>query len=599
MDGLSQVWHRRKNVQASTNKSQEKLENMMVWVAFFRANIEIFIEDYFGFKLKTFQKIVLHLMDQYPLFMLVASRGLGKSFLSGLYSCARCVLYPNTRVVIVAGSKIQASLIITQTINTEIRKLCQQYDNDNLFREIKKINTGIDDFSILFHNGSRIDVIAGTDRARGMRANLIIYDEFRLIPDDVINRVIKPFLNYVRMAGFREKPEYKCRLKDFEEENKEIFISSAYFKAHPMFDRFMDFVKRMYDQDMSGDVFVAGLSYKTSLRENMLTEKRIESIRNEATFTEIDWHMEFENLFYGLSENAFFAYDDIKKNRNLQKPTYSVELLDKIGATRKGKTKKGKNEIRIMGYDVALLGDRNKKDDNDNSALTYLRVLPEGSSFRRQLVDIKTFSGLTSTEQAKLMKRYFYEHEIDYIALDVRGNSISVYDQLIKVTYDEELDKEYPAWSAYNDEEFKKRAPKDAVPVIFAYNGTSERNHNMANWLRDTLQRGRMELLTPSNQAIDFLNAHYGYDTKDVMVKQEMLSPFVETEMLVNEMLNLEYELRSGFIRLFEKSHRRKDRYVSFGMANYLSRVLEQQYYRKGKKSEMKDFCKVFGGKRR
>jgi hypothetical protein len=108
-----------------------------------------------------------------------------------------------------------------------------------------------------------------------------------------------------------------------------------------------------------------------------------------------------------------------------------------------------------------------------------------------------------------------------------------------------------------------------------------------------------MELLTPSNQAIDFLNAHYGYDTKDVMVKQEMLSPFVETEMLVNEMLNLEYELRSGFIRLFEKSHRRKDRYVSFGMANYLSRVLEQQYYRKGKKSEMKDFCKVFGGKRR
>ena len=252
-----------------------------------------------------------------------------------------------------------------------------------------------------------------------------------------------------------------------------------------------------------------------------------------------------------------------------------------------------------MGYDVALLGDRNKKDDNDNSALTYLRVLPEGSSFRRQLVDIKTFSGLTSTEQAKLMKRYFYEHEIDYVSLDVRGNSISVYDQLIKVTYDEELDKEYPAWSAYNDDEFKKRAPKDAIPVIFAYNGTSERNHNMANWLRDTLQRGRMELLTPSNQAIDFLNAHYGYDTKDVMVKQEMLSPFVETEMMVNEMLNLEYELRSGFIRLFEKSHRRKDRYVSFGMANYLSRVLEQQYYRKGKKTDMKDFCKVFGGKRR
>lgn len=568
------------------NKADKKKRNLYLWIALYRANMEIFIEHYLGIKLFTFQKILIHLMDKYPYFMFIATRGIGKSWITAVYACARCILYPNQLVVIAAGSKKQAALIVTHKIGLEL-----QNASPNLKKEIKKINTSAQETYVEFHNGSRIDVIAATDKARGYRANLIIYDEFRLIEDDVINKIIRPFKNHTRNVGFRHKPEYAGR-QDLIEMNKEVFLSSAYFKSHPMYKRFMS-----YTEDMcSGDPYkgVVGLSYTTPIEHGMLKQEEIDTVKNDETFTEIDWVIEYEALFYGLSENAFFSYEHIANNRTLQKPVYPAELLDVIGVSKKDRPKKSSTEIRIMGYDVALMGTKNGKDNNDNAVLTNLRCIPEATSFRRQLVDVKAYSGLTSTEQAKNIKRYFYENEMDYIVLDCRGNGMAVYDELIKITYDDVTDKEFPAWAAYNDDDLKARAPKDALPLIYAFHGTSEINHKMATHVRDLLQRGRIELLEPMEKAIDFLNDKYGYDTKDTSIRQQLSKPYVETEMLGIEMMNLEYELKNGYIRVYESHSGRKDRYVSFGMANYLARQLESDHYKKGKKADVSKFCKVY-----
>ena len=120
--------------------------------------------------------------------------------------------------------------------------------------------------------------------------------------------------------------------------------------------------------------------------------------------------------------------------------------------------------------------------------------------------------------------------------------------------------------------------------------------HNMATHLRDLLQRKRVELLEPSDKAIDFLNEVYGYDAKDMNIRQELLMPYVETELLSIEMMNLEFEVRGGFIRVFEQRSGRKDRYVSFAMANFLARQLELKHYRKDKKQDISKFFKVHKG---
>lgn len=575
-----------KDSESVKNNADKKKKNLYNWIALYRANIEIFIEHYLGIKLFTFQKILIHLMDKYPYFMFIATRGIGKSWLTAVYACARCVLYPNQLVVIAAGSKKQAALIVTHKIGLELINA-----SPNLRKEIKKINTSAQETYVEFWNGSRIDVIAATDKARGYRANLIIYDEFRLIEDDVINKIIRPFKNHTRNVGFRHKPEYAGR-QDLIEMNKEVFLSSAYFKSHPMYHRFMS-----YTEDMcNGDPYkaVVGLSYATPIEHGMLKQEEIDTVKADETFTDIDFIIEYEALFYGLSENAFFSYEDIAKNRVLQKPVYPTELLDLIGVNKKDRIKKSNTEIRIMGYDVALMGTKNGKDNNDNAVLTNLRCIPEAKSFRRQVVDVRAYSGLTSTEQAKNIKRYFYENEMDYLVLDCQGNGMAVYDELIKVTYDDKTDKEYPAWSAFNDDDLKNRAPRDAVPLIYGFKATAKSNHEMANSLRDLLQNKRIELLEPMEKAIDFLNDVYGYDAKDVSIRQRLAKPFVETEMLGIEMMNLEYELKGGYIRVYEHHSARKDRYVSLGMANFLARQLETDHYKKGKRTNASDFCKVY-----
>lgn len=589
LNNLEKIRKRQKVAQKSEDvvksKSEKKKRNLYNWVALYRANIEIFIDHYLGIKLFTFQKILIHLMDKYPYFMFIATRGIGKSWITAVYACARCILYPNQLVVIAAGSKKQAALIVTHKIGLELINA-----SPNLKKEIKKINTSAQETYVEFWNGSRIDVIAATDKARGYRANLIIYDEFRLIEDDVINKIIRPFKNHTRSVGFRHKPEYAGR-QDLIEMNKEVFLSSAYFKSHPMFKRFMS-----YTEDMcSGDPYkaVIGLSYHTPVHHGMLKQEEIDNVKNDETTTEIDWIIEYEALFYGLSENAFFSYEHIANNRTLKKPVYPTDLLDVLGVSKKDRAKKTSSEIRIMGYDVALMGTKNGKDNNDNAVLTHLRCIPEATSFHRQLVDIKAYSGLTSTEQAKNIKRYFYENEMDYIVLDCRGNGMAVFDELIKVTYDDVTDKEYPAWTAFNDDDLKARAAKDALPLIYAFHGTSEINHKMATHVRDLLQRGRVELLEPMEKAIDFLNEKYGYDATDPSVRQRLSKPYIETEMLGIEMMNLEYELKNGYIRVYETHSGRKDRYVSFGMANYLARQLEVDHYKKGKKADVTKFMQV------
>ena len=72
--------------------------------------------------------------------------------------------------------------------------------------------------------------------------------------------------------------------------------------------------------------------------------------------------------------------------------------------------------------------------------------------------------------------------------------------------------------------------------------------------------------------------------------------PYVETELLSIEMMNLEFEVRGGFIRVFEQRSGRKDRYVSFAMANFLARQLELKHNRKDKKQDISKFFKVHKG---
>lgn len=141
--------------------SEERKKRLISWITFYRLNVHRFIQHYFGVKLFPYQILWVWAMGVKDSFFSVASRSVAKSWLIGLYATARCVLYPNSSVIIVSSTMAQAAVII----NEKIKSLYNDYPN--IQREISGITSGLNKHEVNFHNGSTIKVVASKDSARG------------------------------------------------------------------------------------------------------------------------------------------------------------------------------------------------------------------------------------------------------------------------------------------------------------------------------------------------------------------------------------------------------------------------------------------------
>jgi hypothetical protein len=569
--GIKDIYKQPKNVnniKEIKSKNERLIEGFKLWTSFYRENIHRFAEDYLGLKLHLFQKILLYLMNYISFFMYIAARGQGKSYLIAVFCICRCILYPGTKIIIASGTKGQAKLIITQKIEKDL-----YLNYPNVRREIKDIKSSNNECVVIFQNGSTIEAVTSTDNSRGYRGNILILDEFRLIKEENLKKVLRPFLNVNRQPPYLKNPKYAHLI----EENKEIYISSAWFKNHWIWEKLKAFRNSML---RGKSYFTCALPYQLSVHHGLLSKKRVEEMKTEDDFDEIAWLMEYECLFFGESENAFFKLDDIQKCRTIVKPFYPIDHLEYLNS--KGKRKKSTKqdgEIRVIGVDVALMGG----DDNDNTVFTCMRLLPNGDQYIKQVPYIETLNGMHTEKQAIRLKQLFEDFEADYVAMDTLGNGLSLYDDCAKVLYDEERDVEYPAWCAMNNEEMKNRAlDKNALPVIFSIKVVkAEVNHEIAMYLKTSFEKKTIKLLIGDIEGKDYLTEKHGYLNKSPEEQAKLIKPYVQTTILVNELVNLEYEIKSGFVKLRETGRNRKDRFSSLAYCNYFAKQLEAKLKKK------------------
>ena len=478
-----------------------------------------------------------------------------------IFACARCILYPNTKVIIASGVKKQAKLIITEKIEKEL----MQYPN--LAREIKQIKSSSNDATVIFHNGSTIEAVTSSENSRGYRGNILILEEFRMIDEGILNTVLKPFLNVYRQPPYLKKEEYK----HLAEENVELYISSAWYTSHWMWKS----MQSARDMMLKGkDVSIFALDYLTSIHHGLLSKKRIQKEREASDFDQVGFQMEYENLMYGQNANALFALEDITKNRKLKNAFYPINNLDYSSQKNKRKEKLRDGEIRIIGVDVALMGG----NANDNTVITCMRLIPNGDRYLRKVAYIESFDGSHTDDQVIRIKQLFEDFQASYIALDCHGNGMSIYDQLVKINYDEQRDVEYDAWCSFNDEEMKARAKSpNPLPVVFSIKAGNKLNHEIATTMRTTLQNSNIELLINEMEAKDLLSEKKYYQNASIEDKVKLELPFIQTTLLLNELVNLEHEIVGGFIKIKEKAGKRKDRYSSLSYCNYLAKLLESE----------------------
>ncbi|MGG0793831.1 terminase family protein [Brevibacillus laterosporus] len=543
------------------NKSERLMNGIGIWTSYYRSNPHRFAKEYLGIDLKLFQVILIYMMSVSHYFMYLASRGQGKTWLTAIYCCIRSILYPETKIVIASGTKAQAREVIEKI--DDLKKNCP-----NLFREISNLSTSANDPKVEFHNGSWIKVVASNDGARSKRANLLIADEFRMIDLEIINKVLRKFLTAPRQPKYLRKPEY-AHLK---ERNKEIYLSSCWYKIHWSWAKLQAFFKSMTD---SKQYFVCGLPYQMAIKEGLLMTEQVEDEMSESDFDEIGFSMEMECLFFGESEKAFFKYEDLEKNRKLPKPIFPKPMYNIIKDTSFRFENKKNDEIRLLTCDIAGMAGK----ENDASAYSMLRLIPTSKGFERHISYMESMVGGHTTSQAVRIRQLMDDLDCDFLVLDTQSFGLGIYDQLVQPLYDRERQVEYEPWTCINDQRMAERCTYQNSPKrIYSIKGNPQFNSECAVLLRDVLKRGSMKMLAKEAEGKEYLEKLKGFSSLTIEQKVKFESVYIQITALINEMINLEGErLDSGLIRLKEPRSKRKDRYSSITYGNYIATELERQ----------------------
>ena len=85
----------------SPNKQERFYEGAKIWTDYFRQNIHIFADMYLGVKLKPFQDVMMFSIHDNQMSVVIASRGLGKSWILAVYMVCVAILYPGIQQCLV------------------------------------------------------------------------------------------------------------------------------------------------------------------------------------------------------------------------------------------------------------------------------------------------------------------------------------------------------------------------------------------------------------------------------------------------------------------------------------------------------------------
>lgn len=543
---------------AKSNKTdqqiqQDKTDKIMNIIAercaYYRANPQRFCEEFLNIKLKLFQKIIIWAMMHYDAFYWIACRGIGKTYIVGLFSVCRCILYPGTKIVAASYTFKQGKEIILKITDDFMQK------SPLLRNEISSVNTGQNDCFVKFKNGSWIRVVIAGESSRGARSNILIIDESRLVPQKIVDTILRPMNAAPRQPGYLNKPEY-AHLKEM---NKEFYLSSAYYAASEMYEKVKAYTANMLNPNLN--YMVCDLPYQLSIKEGLLMRQGIINEMSEATFSDITFMMERMGIFYGSADNALFDHKILESRRTIGDCIFD---LDHYRLTKAKIPEKKTEEIRLLSLDIALLA--SKKHNNDASAFILHSGIPTSSNeYIDNIVNIGTCEGLTTEELGLETMRRFYQYDCDYLAIDANGIGQAVLDYIMGADrYDPMYNQTYGALNVMNNPELEDRCKvKNAPKVIYAIKANARSNNDMTLALRAGFQNGYINLLISDISIEEKLSKIRGYGTLTETQQANMRLPYVQTTLLINELINLTHDTSNGLVKVKEKTGMRKDRYSS------------------------------------
>ena len=555
----------------SPNKRERLDEGIKIWTSFYRQNIHRFAIDYLGIQLKPFQVVLLYMIERNLKSCLITSRGLGKSWLIALYCCCRAILYPGQKIIVSCETKEQSRNLIREKIVNELMNM-----SPNLRKEInpREIKIGTNESYVKFKNGSTITAINASENTRGKRAHILVVDEYVQIKNgfDTLTKILQPFLQVVRQPKYLQNPKYS----HLQEENKQIYASSAWYADHWSYDLYKDYVEKMLIGESS---FVCNLPYNVALKYGLMTQTRLDEIMSDPNLSEEAFLMEYSAMFYDLGEGAYIKPSDIINNRTVVKPWYPPTDIEYIA--EKGKRniswkedRTSKQELRVLGCDIALA----QGDKNDNTVIHYSVSIPKGDKYITEVKYSEAINGGTAKAIALRLKQLFFDGDCDYIVMDIAGLGLAVLDALGEYTFDTERDIKYPPMCCFNKEDKKERCGyREAIPCIYGIVANEEINNAIAVTLKASLNNHTLKFLVNEFEGEDWLNENKNFQMLEASEKVRLMYPYVQTTLTQMEIIKLQTEITRKGIKLVEFGSNRKDRYSALAYMNLFIREKENE----------------------
>ena len=483
------------------------------WTEFFsyyRYYVDEFCIDILHVDLFPFQRVILRAMARGQFSVLIACRGLGKSWIVALFYICISILYPNVKCGIASGNSQQARNVIIQKVKGELSK------NETIAREINfPIKTSSDDCYCEFKSGSEIRAITlaqdrGGDSARSWRFNYLLVDEARLVKDDIVETILIPMTKTKRQNALRWKQN---------EKGKVIFISSAYLKTSGLYKRF----KYHFDQMVSGNKNYVAMCfpYQVGIQAGLFDEDDIEQEREKPTMTSDKFSYEYEGIFVGSSGESYYPYE-------LTMPCRTLEHCEL-------EQPKNSDSIYIITHDVAVSTAKNS--DNACTHVIKLKLRPNGT-YTKSVVYTKVVNGLALEKQRDFLRELIHLKfpNCKKLIIDERGSgnglprmfyeSWEYTDPRTKVTV------EYPPLIKDNDEE--GFLLDNAVPLIRAVNATNDFNTTYYPYMKSCFEDRTLQLLVASDE----VDAQY----KSGEITPEEYAQYIEHDTLQSELSNIKQE---------------------------------------------------------
>lgn len=544
-------------------KAEKHSRKIRMLASFYRANPHRFAKDYLNIDLRLFQKILIFAMNWATNFLLITARGLSKTYMMAVFACIRCILYPGTKICIAGATRSQGNQVlykIRDELMKRSRNLCYEIDGEITISQ----NKG----ECYFKNGSWIKVVTAGDSSRGHRANLVIIDEYVQVDKNTVDSVLEKFLSAEREPRFMSKPEYKNYPK---ERNIQMYASSAYFKSNWGYTKFKSYISQMVLHD-NRRYFTCDLPYQLAIKEGLLSREQVEDQMSEDDFDEITFSMEMEGLWWGGNAESFFREDVLTRCRQL-KPTQMLPPLKDalVGIGKIPQLEKG--ERRILSIDIALMA--SKRHKNDASAVMINRALPNKhmTGYISNYVYLDTWEGRTADEQGLDLMRLFYLYQCTDLVIDANGVGMAIADYIILDHYDPITGLTYGALTTLDpkDPMAERCKVKNALKCVWPVKGNMAFNSTINLNLRSAFTNGKIYLPIDEQLAEhDLMENNKKYRKMNPAQKIEMRVPFIQTSLLINELVNLKKDDSNGQIRLHERAGMRKDRFSSIVYNNYV-----------------------------